>query len=263
MRFHMFGSGASVVLLFTFLDEITASRIQPKDALSRLDGASGARLKALTPNLIQDKPPSGSFAEENVSQNVVALAPLSRNSTSHKVVRPSALVQTSAQANAVGLNLLAGDIADPLSDLTSALDKKLGVAGIVIAVVALVCAASFCMLLASRPSQAAGRQKFYHRDRLIYEWEQDDSKMVMYINLPDGVGKHNIDIRIWPRSIRIGRAGKPAFIKDELYLSVDDEASTWKMNKRGELEICLRKVEPTEWPCVLLPHLPKQTSSSA
>jgi len=76
----------------------------------------------------------------------------------------------------------------------------------------------------------------------------------MYIELPSGVDKNNLDIRISPRHIRVGRKGKQPFIKEQLYLMVDEENSSWKVVK-NELQICLMKSDLEEWHCVLLPHL--------
>jgi|Transcript_10311 hypothetical protein len=113
------------------------------------------------------------------------------------------------------------------------------------------CRAKHCCPRAQRNNN---RKQYKHKNRVIYEWEQFAKKIVMYIELPSGVDKNNLDIRISPRHIRVGRKGKQPFIKEQLYLMVDEENSSWKVVK-NELQICLMKSDLEEWHCVLLPHL--------
>jgi hypothetical protein len=103
-------------------------------------------------------------------------------------------------------------------------------------------------------AKQTNRKEYKYKGRVIYEWEQFETYIMMYIELPKGMDKNDLDIRISPRHMRVGRKGKHPFIKEELYLPVDDESSSWKANK-CELEICLIKEEPEEWQSVLLPHL--------
>jgi hypothetical protein len=142
-------------------------------------------------------------------------------------------------------------------DPFAALTKKLGVVGMSSIVPLALLLAFLLMAFMHRSVRKNNRHQFKHRGRLIYEWEQCDTKMFMYIQLPQNIDSEGeLDIRITPRHVRIARLGKPPFIKDQLYLAVDDEESSWKINGGRELEICLVKSEPGEWPCVLLPHLP-------
>jgi hypothetical protein len=100
------------------------------------------------------------------------------------------------------------------------------------------------------------RNKFKFKGRVIYEWDQDDTFVRIYIKPPHGIGENSIETRIWPRHIIVRKKGNPPFIKDELYTAIDDQASSSAFVK-GELQILLRKVEQIEWPCVLMSHLPK------
>jgi hypothetical protein len=106
-----------------------------------------------------------------------------------------------------------------------------------------------------------GRNQFIFKGRLIYEWEQDATCVTMYITPPATLTKESIEVRVWPRHIKLGKKGKPPFLKDELYGSIDVDASTWSFSSNGDLKISLRKVEPTDWPCVLLLHRPKDCDS--
>lgn len=99
------------------------------------------------------------------------------------------------------------------------------------------------------------RKQFKFRDRLIFEWDQDETSVNVYISPPDDIKKQDIDVRLWPRHIIIRKKGLPPFIKDELYSAIDEQASSWNFSSKGELVVCLRKCETVEWPCVLLSHL--------
>lgn len=103
----------------------------------------------------------------------------------------------------------------------------------------------------------AARRQFKHRGRLIYEWDQDDSTVWVYIKPPRNIKKSSIEVRVWPRHIIVQKSGNPAFIKDELFASVDEKASTWSFSETGELQVCLRKVEQIQWPCVLSSQIPQ------
>lgn len=115
------------------------------------------------------------------------------------------------------------------------------------------------LMLFRRPSK--NRKQYKHKGRVIYEWQQFEDTMMMYIELPSGVDQGKLDIRISPRHIRIGLKGKNAFLKEELFLAVDEVNSYWKVNGR-ELEVCLFKEDPEEWKAVLLPHVEPESKSS-
>lgn len=103
-------------------------------------------------------------------------------------------------------------------------------------------------------SKSRKRKQFVHNGKVIYEWEQFEKTMMMYVAIPEGIGRDDLDIGIEPRQITIGRKGMPAFIRERLYLLVDEGKSSWKVDKH-ELEICFVKLEPTDWPGLLLPHV--------
>jgi hypothetical protein len=102
-----------------------------------------------------------------------------------------------------------------------------------------------------------------HKGRVIYEWEQTSSEVRLYIKLPKGLTKKKIDVRMWPRHIKIGRTGNAPFIREELYSVVDVEACSWEVtgNQNDELVVTLMKASKSEWPCVFLAHHPDRKNS--
>jgi hypothetical protein len=101
-----------------------------------------------------------------------------------------------------------------------------------------------------------GRNQYRHKGRVIYEWQQTSTSMMVFIKLPDGMNKKTIEVKIWPRHLKIGRIGKVPFLKEELFSLVDVGESTWDVLGNGELAISLRKSQSMEWPCVLRAHHP-------
>jgi hypothetical protein len=118
-----------------------------------------------------------------------------------------------------------------------------------------MCTTSCCVVSKVALPKSPARKQFKFRGRLIFEWDQDETSVNLYINPPDDIKKQDIDVRIWPRHIIIRKKGVPPFIKDELYSAIDEQASSWKISSKGELVVCLRKTETVEWPCVLMSHL--------
>lgn len=118
----------------------------------------------------------------------------------------------------------------------------------------LICCCSACTQATAFVKSSTGRNRYFSKERIIYEWDQTASTITMYTKPPGGLSKHNIEVMVWPKNVKIGRRGKPPFLKEELYALVDAEASTWSITRNGELQIRLLKVEEGEWPCVLLAH---------
>lgn len=98
------------------------------------------------------------------------------------------------------------------------------------------------------------RKQFKFKGRVIFEWEQDDASVTIYIHTPRSVKKDEIEVRIWPRHLIVRKKGAPPFMKDELYGAVNDKASLWTFPNSDELQIRLSKAEPVQWPCVLQSH---------
>lgn len=144
---------------------------------------------------------------------------------------------------------------DPFSKLTMEVERYVGFVGIHVLVPALLFFVFILTICIRHSMRRNSRQQFKHRGRLIYEWDQSETKMFMYIQLPDSIdSEDDLDIRISPRHVRIARMGKFPFIKGQLLHAIDDEESSWKINKDRELELCFAKSEPCEWSSVLLPQ---------
>lgn len=102
------------------------------------------------------------------------------------------------------------------------------------------------------PSQGGNRMRYLHNGRVVYEWDQTTDVATLYIKPPHGVRKTDLDIRVAPRHLRVGRKGKPSFLTAEIYDFVNEVKSSWSLQRNGELQIFLRKTKPATWPTVLL-----------
>lgn len=108
----------------------------------------------------------------------------------------------------------------------------------------------------AKRSKQVGRRKYTANDRVLYEWEQTPVSITMYTKPPSSVPKDELEVVISLRHLRIGQKDKEPFVKEELFSEVNVEASSWKISKKGELEICFQKQYwNVDWPCVILAHL--------
>jgi len=96
------------------------------------------------------------------------------------------------------------------------------------------------------------RESHTHQGRVVYEWSQNEDMACVFIKVPEGTNRHDLDIRISSRHLQVGKKGKPAFMTEETYDTVNQEQSGWRLRSCGELQIHLAKNEPGTWPCVLL-----------
>lgn len=96
------------------------------------------------------------------------------------------------------------------------------------------------------------RMPYLHNGRVVYEWDQTPKVATIYIRPPEGVKKSDLDIRIAARHLKVGRKGKPSFLKEETYDLVNERMSSWSLRSNGELQIFLHKVRKDTWPVVLL-----------
>ncbi|CAD7950069.1 unnamed protein product [Amoebophrya sp. A120] len=102
--------------------------------------------------------------------------------------------------------------------------------------------------------RARGRQDFNYNGRKIYSWDQTIDEINVYIDPPPGVTKHDLDISIAPRHVKIGLCGNPPFIQEDLYSVCDTGCSFW-MIEDGELHLQLGKVHKAEtWQSVFARH---------
>jgi hypothetical protein len=102
----------------------------------------------------------------------------------------------------------------------------------------------------------SSRNQYIHRERVVYEWEQSSETMTLYTQLPTGVKKKDIEVKFWPRHMKMGRAGKAPFIKEELFNYVAVDECKWDVTRSGELAISLPKATTEDWPCVFKAHHP-------
>lgn len=166
------------------------------------------------------------------------------------------------------------NISPPLDSLTS-LVKALYYDGVLalsvpmrhIAIVLLVfCVACpcFCMYwMTLEDKSAKGRNRYTHKGRAVYEWKDTAEVATLYTKLPKGLTSKSLEIKFWPRHLKMGRSGKMPFIREELFSSVNVEECTWNV-VGDELVVTLCKDEKVTWPCVFRAHNPKdraQTSS--
>lgn len=114
-----------------------------------------------------------------------------------------------------------------------------------------------CLMQNPSWSRKKGRMQYVHNDRVVYEWEQTSKVAAIYIRPPAGITKNELDIKIAARCLRVGRKGKPAFIREETYDLVNEEMSSWSLRSNGELQIFLQKAQKAEWPAVLLHNADK------
>jgi len=87
---------------------------------------------------------------------------------------------------------------------------------------------------------------------MVYEWDQTPSMMNVYVKLPtkdlqEGIS-HDVDVKLGQNHFAIVWKGNPPWMNEEFYAEIDAEASTWKVGPSGELKICLKKVQETQWP---------------
>jgi hypothetical protein len=96
-----------------------------------------------------------------------------------------------------------------------------------------------------------GRIQFEYDGKLIYEWEQNLTEVIIYVPPPPGVSKKQLDIRITPHHLTVGMKGLPPYIDEETGGMVRVDESMWMLTD-GELVINLQKMNKAEaWDCAL------------
>lgn len=244
------------LLAFALVDPICARRVQTKEEMLNNRLATNAAALTAEPNdtepaLAESSSNMTDRSEENISRTP---------SADHRRLAVMASSASIPLTN-VTIDLDEAGERDPFSILVNRIEKLFGVVGLRVLLIAFLFLVLVVAIIARRLTRRSDRNQFkLNNGKVAYEWQQTDTKMFMYILLPGSIeSEDDLDIRISPMHVRIARLGqKHAFIKDQLYRLVNDEESSWKINKGGELEICFVKSEPGEWPCVLLPHLPSQ-----
>jgi hypothetical protein len=282
-------TGARFFALATFLGSADASRIQPNVYLNRQQSSENQQRHLSADFAQRDPPPHGhrkpsvtlatsalSTGEDavksysgskNQDHHLKDVAHMAAKDVEQNVTGASAGISTTWHGlKSTHLDALTTGISSFLETEFVAVQKagevpkKIWLGAIAIAFIALV--VCFCGILGSSMLEGSsnasnGRNKYAYKGRLVYEWEQDSTTVTLYTRPPEGVAKANLEVSIYPRHLKIGRRGKPPFMKEELFGVADSGASTWQVSDAGELVICLHKGEEgTEWPCVLLAHHP-------
>jgi len=97
------------------------------------------------------------------------------------------------------------------------------------------------------------RKQHLHEGRVVYEWTQSQKDGEIYIRVPEGLSKNDLDICISPKHVSVGCKGKPPFMSEETYAEINEEGSAWRLRNHGELQIHLSKAVEAEWPWMLAP----------
>lgn len=133
-----------------------------------------------------------------------------------------------------------------------------------------ICIGTCCATLSHNRHQRKrpqGRNQYIVRDRILYEWDQTPKTITIYTRPPGKMSQENIEVIIGEQHVHIGRKGKTPFLKEPLFAAVKVDDCSWCISRKGELEICLHKVEDGEWPCVISgkesAKTPVENSSSA
>lgn len=97
------------------------------------------------------------------------------------------------------------------------------------------------------------RKPYIYEGREVFEWEQSGAQIKLYVKVPEGLTKSDLDIKIGIHHLQIGCVGKEPFMKEEVYDKVNVEDSGWRLRSNGELQIMLQKDASTSavWPRVL------------
>lgn len=248
----------AALLLCAVLGGVTASRIAPSSQVGR----RSAKLKPLAAN----------DARAVKAHNIHDAAPKAAEASSKDSAKPSALVQAAGVASKAAAENQ-GTVTQLAARFSSFMQEHVNVpkAGgvprymVVMSIVTfllVVFSLAFCL-----PSCCAGRSKNKYEDfkemsgnrqqfivdgQVIYEWDQGPSVTTIYIQVPKGLTKDDMEIKISRKRLKVGRKGKPPFMKEETYGDVNEEDSAWRLRSTGELQIYLSKAEQGEWPTVFL-----------
>lgn len=95
------------------------------------------------------------------------------------------------------------------------------------------------------------RKPYIYGGREVFEWEQSGAQIKLYVKVPEGLTKSDLDIKIGLHHLQIGCVGKEPFMKEEVYDKVNVEDSGWRLRSNGELQIMLQKDDCSVWPRVL------------
>lgn len=101
-----------------------------------------------------------------------------------------------------------------------------------------------------------------HDDVPIYDWDQNFAEVNIYMMPPPNVDKEDLEIKIASGKLKVGRKGKPPFLQEDLYATIIEQESSWKLRGNGELKIQLRKAKLETWPHALMHKSDQATGTS-
>lgn len=97
----------------------------------------------------------------------------------------------------------------------------------------------------------AERKAHIHNGHKVFHWEQAEKVIKLYIDVPEGIQKSDLEIKIGTHHLQVGVAGKVPFMMDELFAAINENESVWRLRSNGELQIKLQKAVCLEWARVL------------
>lgn len=107
----------------------------------------------------------------------------------------------------------------------------------------------------------SSRNQYLRKGQLIYEWDQTDTRISLYLTPPNSIPKENFEVAISTRKLELGQKGKTPFLTDELFADVDTTRSSWKFSQNGELQVHMQKSMAAEWPYLVLKHAAGNTGA--
>ena len=85
-----------------------------------------------------------------------------------------------------------------------------------------------------------------------YNWSQTVFDVTVQIKLPEGTKANQLDVKIQPKSLRVGLKGQEPMVQGELCEKVKVEDSFWSIEDRKYLNITFQKAYEAIWKCVLV-----------
>mmetsp|Transcript_49479 Transcript_49479/g.78306 ORF Transcript_49479/g.78306 Transcript_49479/m.78306 type:complete len:305 (+) Transcript_49479:63-977(+) len=249
----------------TFDNTVSSNRLQPSHGHSRtLD----ANLEKRSSEALRDR--SRTAHQEEVARDAALLGKArpssntggARNTANadtnhaHSLKDATAYLQSSAFLQSVFevLRTEAGHLHSTVDGLSASAFGFIVSGALLSAILGCYCLQS--TVLENTPSfEAEDRKQYSYNGRVIYEWSQTSSTIILYTTLPKGIKQSDVEVKIWPKHLKIAVYGKQPFIKEELFGYVDVSRSQWYISWQGELQIRLQKqVADMRWPCVIQAH---------
>jgi len=245
----------SLLVLTSVLGVAEASRIQPSKHLPRVSSS----LRNISLHGTND-----STEEKKITQQ-----------SDFPTVPNSSFMQTSSEVTATIKGWVTAVLdGDPDRDSSTKTNRIIMIIGISVGVIAFFCC-SCCVM--DKFMGGGGRSRKYthieedlcpriphlHEKKVIYEWDQNSTVINIYMKPPASVDKKDLEIKISSRKLKVGRKGKPPFLQEDLFATIIEQESNWRLRSNGELKINLRKAKNGEWPKALVHKSDQATEKSS